>query len=133
MKLYSGPLDRNKMMPLEKRAYAIFYGQKARCYSRNNPSYRDYGAKGIRVENTVREFIPWWIGEFQKQPWVIPSVGRIDHSKNYSFDNVRMEEKAANIRERNERLGNPTRRKAVVAEIVFNTMEEAETILGGSP
>jgi hypothetical protein len=86
---------------LAVRAYVVWCGQKKRAKWK----YKILNGR----EYSAREFIPWWITEFEKKEWVWPTVGRIDHSKGYSFDNIRMEEMSDNVKERNTRLGNPGR------------------------
>lgn len=52
-----------------------------------------------------------------KKNWKCPTVSRKNHNKGYIFSNIKLEEKADNIRERNTRCGNPAsaRYKAVIA------------------
>jgi hypothetical protein len=99
---------------LAKRAQGIFNGQRQRCQNENFDSYKHYGAKGIRVEYSPRDFIGWWISEFKRLGLKHPSVGRIDHSKNYSFDNIEMVEHADNAREMITRTGGNLEKKPVV-------------------
>lgn len=105
--IYEGTLNTRskKMSALAKRAQGIFNAQRQRCSNKNNNSYKTYGAKGIRVEYGPREFIGWWLAEYKKKKWHMASVGRIDHSKNYSFDNIEMVEQADNALEMYERTG----------------------------
>ncbi len=73
----------------------------------NNPKikcYPNYGGKGIAVEYTAEEFATWFVANWSGS-LVWPSVGRIDHSKNYSLDNIEMIEHAANAREMYDRTG----------------------------
>jgi hypothetical protein len=93
MKEYQGALDlrRGYMTKLARRAYWIWLNQKAR--------------EGVLY--TSRQFIFWYLKEYRKKRWVRAHVGRRDHSKPYSFDNVDMIEQAENNRERNARCGNP--------------------------
>lgn len=94
MKEYKGPLDPNKMKPEAKKAYEIWSQQVKR-------NTREYSS---------REFVAWWLQNIKKKKWKDPTCGRIDHSKGYSFDNIIMQERVDNIRERNTRLGNPGNR-----------------------
>lgn len=106
--IYTGILKEKKMDPLAKRAYLVWQNQRCRCNNKNRACYRYYGEKGIKVEYSSREFIGWWIKEFKKFKkfkGINAQVGRIDHSKNYKFDNIEMISKADNIREKNIRYG----------------------------
>lgn len=83
-----------------KRAYISWMGQRRRCYNPKNSRYPWYGAKGIEVQYTAREFIAWWLHEIKrKKRWKRPSCGRIDHEKNYTLDNIELVECADNSRE----------------------------------
>lgn len=94
---------------LIKRAREAFAGQRRRCYYKNNPRYSTYGAKGIRVSYTWQEFLEWYILEMPKVNFTDPVIGRIDHSKNYSFDNIEIQSKVSNSSEAINRNGNPGR------------------------
>jgi len=89
---YEGPLDYKKMSRLEKRAYETWANQRSRCNSKKDPSYKTYGARGIKVEYSSREFIGWYLREIKKVNMKRPSVGRVDHDKNYSLSNIKVEE-----------------------------------------
>jgi len=98
---YNGPLDRQKMPKKVLRAYEIFNSQKARSKKLgfDKPQYE------------AREFIDWWIEN--TAGWVdgIPSCGRIDHKKGYSFKNIRVESESENSREAILRNFGPQREK----------------------
>lgn len=112
MQEYQGSL----FSPTDKRvktANECYRNQVARCNNQKNPRYKDNGAKGIRVYYTARQFVAWYLDEIEKYTGTQPSVGRIDHSKGYSFDNIRIESLADNSHERIERVG-PTRSRVSV-------------------
>lgn len=104
---YNGTLNTrsNAMGRMALRAYGIWNSQRQRCHNPKDHAYKYYGAKGIRVEYEVRDFIGWWIASYLVVKPKSPSVGRIDHSKNYSFDNIEMVEHADNAREMYHRTG----------------------------
>jgi hypothetical protein len=112
-KIYDGPLNLRTMPPLEKKAYEVFRGQRKRCRNPKTKSYKTYGAKGICVEYGAREFISWYVPKFKSTKWECAHVGRLDHSRSYSFNNIEMIERSENIKERNTRL--PQRRRPVLA------------------
>ncbi len=100
MKKYTGPIgNRKTMSPAVAKAYQSWLDQRKRCNNKNSMSYRWYGAKGIQVEYSSREFTSWYLEQFKKRDWKQPTVGRIDHSKNYSFDNIEMQERSDNSSE----------------------------------
>lgn len=106
---YSGILDnRNngRTDPLARKAYIIWLGQRDRCGSVNHKGWKNYGAKGIRVEYSSREFVYWCLSNRNFN--INSSIGRINHSKNYSLDNIEITTRSKNAAERNSRLGNPT-------------------------
>lgn len=89
------------------RGYKIYYTARNRCTNPKIREFKWYGAKGVKIEYTIRQFLYWWDKQIQKKQYVRPSVDRIDHNKNYSFDNIRLVELSDNIKERNMRHGNP--------------------------
>jgi uncharacterized protein YkuJ len=118
MKEYDGVIDptSEKMPELAKIAHRKWRMQRSRC---NNPKvthYENYGGKGIRVEYTSRQFIAWYIEKMKTYvgDHSRPSVGRINHEKNYNFSNIELISVAANSRERMARLGSPNPARAIV-------------------
>lgn len=123
---------------LALRARYVCNEQKQRCYNIKNKAYKNYGAKGIKVEYEIQEFIKWWIHNFYKMSLKQPSVGRIDHSKNYSFDNIEMVERSSNSKEMIARTGGNLRRNPVVLVkddfcMAFSTVNGAATFAKVSP
>lgn len=73
-----------------KRIGAIFSGMKARCYNRNNNSYKWYGAKGIKV------YEEWLSSPHLFEEWALINgyaddltIDRIDENQDYCPDNCR--------------------------------------------
>lgn len=104
---YEGKVSKKLGDPDARRAYRIYYAQRDRCYNKSVREYKWYGAKGIKIEYTMRQFVFWYIESVRSTPFKKPSIDRIDHSKNYSIENIRMVEWVENLRERNSRCGNP--------------------------
>jgi len=76
---------------------------KYRCENPNTDSYARYGAKGIKYQIDPDEFC-----EIFRDKWKAmmdagqrPSIDRIDPSKDYVMDNIRIVEHKDNIREGN--------------------------------
>ncbi len=76
------------MTPTAKKAYRTWIDQRSRCYCKTHRAYKWYGKKGIKVEYNSRDFIGWYLDKLDNFSGKRPSVGRIDHSKNYAFDNI---------------------------------------------
>jgi len=113
---YKGPLDPKKFGPMPneaRKAYMIWGSQK----TRNTRNY------------TSREFIAWWLHNIKLKKWKFPQCGRIDHDKGYSFDNIKMEERSDNTKERNSRKGNPGRSHRAV----FSFYRDNPTVVRGFP
>ncbi len=87
-----------------QKAIWSYEQQVSRCGNKKNPYYKHYGAKGLSVEYSCKEFISWWLQEKSNFRGKIPTVSRIDHDKGYSFDNIKMEDKGKNTAERNVRV-----------------------------
>ncbi len=102
---YKGPLHAPIMEPLARKALETIVDQRRRCSNPKNSGYKTYGAKGIKVEYTSRQFIAWYLENIKKFKGKKPSVGRIDHSKNYTFDNIEIQSCSDNAKERCDRLG----------------------------
>ncbi len=109
VKWYVGPLDPKRMSKWARKAYESWSQQGAR----NSRGY------------SSREFVSWWLHEMQqKLRWKCPSVSRIDHTQGYFFGNIRLEEKADNIRERNARCGNPGRKHKAVRAFTWEGQQK---------
>lgn len=140
MEIYKGTLDRAKMDLPTKRAYKSWLDQRQRCTNKRDPRYHCYGSVGIRQEYSSREFITWYLKEYYKREyWSRPQCGRIDHSKNYTLDNIELVECSENTKERNVRIGNPTPSKPISFKHVetgeirhFTSAREAARLLGVS-
>ena len=81
-----------------------YKNQKTRCLNKNVRSYRDYGAKGIKVEYSCREFVGWYLYQLMNKDFKDPVVSRIDHSMNYKFSNIRLDERSNNSKEAMQRM-----------------------------
>jgi len=89
------------------RARRIFNMQKQRCTNKKIREYRWYGARGIKQEYSLNDFIVWYLQRLQSFTGKTPSCDRIDSKKNYNFENIRMVELSENIKSRNKEHGNP--------------------------
>lgn len=96
------------MNNIRKKAKWIYDSQKSRCYNKNNPNYKNYGAKGIKVIYGWNDFFNWYLANI-KCGYV---VGRINHDGNYDFENIRPEmSRSFCTKERNTRYPNPSLHK----------------------
>jgi len=101
------------MDTIDNRSRWIYEQQRGRCYNKNNPSYIYYGSKGIGVTYTLKEFRLWYRKNVTKFKGDHPHVGRLDHSKSYCFNNIKIQSRSSNIKERNRRVGLPDNKKPV--------------------
>lgn len=97
----------------QHRASKIYCSMVNRCYCESSKSYASYGAKGIRILFSKRQFIGWWCASLKNFKGDLPTTGRIDHALHYSFDNIVMQENAENSLEMIARRGTPTPPRAV--------------------
>lgn len=86
---YTGPLDRLKMTKTERFGYEAYNGQKARSKKAGLPP----------PQHNAREFIAWWKANIKSFSGTVPTCGRKDHSKGYSWDNIEMQDMPENSRE----------------------------------
>lgn len=86
-----------------KDAYTSWREQRTRCYNKKRHKYKWYGAKGIEVKYTSRQFIAWWIRKIKKFKGKDPTISRINHAGNYEFGNIRIESRSKNSSESRRR------------------------------
>jgi len=89
-----------------KPLMVCFYCLKQRCYNPNNPSYKNYGGRGITVcdewRNDKEAFIKWALTHGFKKGL---TIDRIDNDGNYEPQNCRW---ATNIQQQCNRRGSVT-------------------------
>ncbi len=121
---------------IRKKARSCYANQRTRCYNPNSSTYRFYGPKNIEVEYTRESFYYWFeaevirLGISDLRPL---SIGRIDHEKSYSFDNIKIETRSENSKERIRRLPMPSMFLYAVRDdetIVFRSCGSAARFFG---
>lgn len=96
-------IQQGSLTPLQKIAYNIFSKQRDRCNNPNNDRYDTYGARGIRIYYTRKELVDWLDKWYTGIPLKDIVIGRRDHDKGYSFDNIQLESKRDSSMEMNKR------------------------------
>lgn len=99
MEGYQGTLSSAKLRGSAKKAYVLFGCMKRRCTNPIDISYKWYGGKGIKIGFTQREFMHWFIKKHKGHKFNKVSISRKDHSKNYTFDNIFLQELSDNCKE----------------------------------
>ncbi len=94
------PISYGPRSKLVTRAYNCWATQRKRCTNPKSKDYKNYGGKGIQVEYESLEFVLWYIKTIKLKRYKWATVGRVDHSKNYSFSNIEMQEMTVNVKER---------------------------------
>lgn len=128
-----------KMDKIKEKASKAYSAQKTRCYNQNSTQYKWYGAKGIEIEYTLKEFTDWYIKQINEFKEEKPTIGRIDHSKNYTLQNIEMISQKKNSEERIKRCGYLVPAIPVIGinqktgeKRVFESENEAERFTGHS-
>lgn len=120
--------------PWKNEAYRRLKVIRQRCNRKTHPMFAYYGGKGIKCLVSVEEFFQF----FSTKPEGAWTVGRIDHSKDYTLDNIEWQTAAEQLKERNARCGlpkDPGFKIAIVRnnkEFVFNMQKDAAKFLGVS-
>lgn len=96
---YGGKIRYNKSRVV-RMAYSSWRAQKTRCYNKNNIKNSTYWGRGIEVRYKLRQFISWYLKNIKAFRGKDPTVGRIDHYGHYDFNNIKIESRSSNSRER---------------------------------
>lgn len=73
----------------KSKEFSIWGSMKDRCYNKNNPRYKNYGERGIRVcDNWIASFKNFY-NDMGKKPSELYSLDRINNNGNYCKDNCR--------------------------------------------
>lgn len=119
-----------------RRCYTVWHSQTSRCSNPKNNRFNSYGKLGVRVEYTFEEFWFWWCENHPRtsEKW---TVGRINHSKNYSLTNIEFQTDEENMQEMISRRGGASARVVLVRDkstdkilYEFKTAKEAAKVLG---
>lgn len=107
LKEYVGPRPKGQSLKTADdinlyRGHKAFIEIKRRC---KHGTVRCPAYKGKPVEFTKQQFLYWWIIQNRFFRMDRPSVGRIDHSKGYSFNNIELQSCSDNTKEVNHRAG----------------------------
>lgn len=128
-KEYTGQLVSYVEKPIDHvitQAYTCINNIRARC--KKNPDYI-----GLDVGFTTKQFVYWWIVQNRFFKMKRPSVGRINHKKGYTLDNIEIQSLNDNSKEARYRCGStisPIKIKMIKnnKEIaIANSMRQAAT------
>lgn len=109
----TGGVAYTKLNAVQLKAYSHYNGQISRCNSKKSADYKNYGGKGIKVKYTRCEFIEWYQEKIKYFRGKTATVGRIDHNKDYTLDNIEIQSMSDNSKERHRRNPHIRDRKKV--------------------
>lgn len=128
---YDGPITEPSMPFRVANAFHRIKAQRTRCNYKKHKSYKTYGGRGLVVSYSTKEFIGWFLENTKHIPdneltsW---HVGRIDHNKGYSFENIIMQTAKENLNEVHLNGGSGAPRK----KVYFIDKEKGEGTLARS-
>lgn len=112
---------KGRFIKLRYRFSGKYIDSKARCYKSTHKLYYKYGARGLKVEYTLQEFLRWIYDEYRKFITIhgdlSPSLSRKKYDIGYTLDNISLDTISNNTKELYERQGNPTKRGTVLDEM----------------
>jgi hypothetical protein len=83
------------------RLYSVWCKMKGRCYNENDPSYKDYGGRGIYVcDEWKDDFVSFYLWSQENGYADKLEIDRINNNGGYSPDNCRWTTKKVNCRNR---------------------------------
>ena len=91
------------------RLYKVFRDMKTRCYNKNSPDYKNYGAKGVAIcDIWLKDFTSFykWAyanGYDENAKKMKCTIDRIDNYKGYSPENCRWVDVATQNRNKRKR------------------------------
>jgi len=69
--------------------YGVWCGMISRCEDKDNPSYKNYGARGITVCHRWRNSFANFVSDMGQRPTAVHSIERKDNDKGYSPSNCK--------------------------------------------
>ncbi|MBB6446465.1 hypothetical protein [Bacillus benzoevorans] len=84
----------------DTRLFSIWSGIKNRCFNPNEPTYKDYGGRGITVCEEWLEFIPFYGWAIHNGYSDNLTIDRIDNNGNYDPSNCKWSTKTEQSRNR---------------------------------
>lgn len=111
--------------------YAVWIDIKGRCYNKNNPSYINYGGRGITICNEWRDDFKVFYDYMIKLPkYGIPglTIDRINNDGNYEPGNIRFATRIIQITNRRKNKNNSSGYTGVSFVKGYGKYESAITI-----
>lgn len=96
--------------------YRTWEGITSRCLNKNNPSYINYGARGISVCDRWRYSYINFLNDMGRKPWPSMTLDRINNDGNYEPSNCRWT--TWTVQNNNRRLRSSYRGKPIFRNLI---------------